>query len=52
MTWYVVFRGRKTRVYDSWDICSEYILDYSVVTYQSYFTRLETDGVDVRGHVV
>jgi viroplasmin and RNaseH domain-containing protein len=28
-------------VYDSWGVCSEYVLGFSGVTYQSYFTRLE-----------
>jgi hypothetical protein len=26
MTWYVVFYGRKSRVYDSWGVCSEYAI--------------------------
>jgi hypothetical protein len=26
MAWYIVFRGRKVGVYDSWGVHSEYIL--------------------------
>jgi hypothetical protein len=29
MAWYVVFHGRKHRVYDSWGVCSEYVVDFS-----------------------
>jgi viroplasmin and RNaseH domain-containing protein len=36
-----VFRGRKPRVYDSWGVCSEYVLDFSGAAYRSYFTRME-----------
>jgi ribonuclease HI len=43
MTWYVVFRGRKPGVYDSWGVCSKYVLGFSGVTYQSYLTRMEVE---------
>jgi ribonuclease HI len=43
MTWYVVFHGRKPEVYDSWGVCSEYVLGFSGVAYRSYFTRLEAE---------
>jgi viroplasmin and RNaseH domain-containing protein len=29
MTWYVVFHGRKSVVYDSWGVCSEYVGGFS-----------------------
>jgi hypothetical protein len=29
MTWYVVSRCQKPGVYDSWGVCSEYVLCYS-----------------------
>jgi viroplasmin and RNaseH domain-containing protein len=38
-----MFRGWKPRVYDSWGVCSEYVLGFSGVSYQSYFTRLEAE---------
>jgi hypothetical protein len=40
MKWYVVFHGRKSGVYDSWRVCSEYILGFSGAAYQSYSTRI------------
>jgi viroplasmin and RNaseH domain-containing protein len=43
MTWYVVFRGRKPGVYDSWGVCSKYVLDFSGATYRSYLTRMEVE---------
>jgi hypothetical protein len=33
MTWYVVFQGRKTGVYDSWGDYSEYVIGYSGTAY-------------------
>jgi hypothetical protein len=30
-------------VYDSWEVCREYILYFSGVAYQSYLTRTKTD---------
>jgi viroplasmin and RNaseH domain-containing protein len=45
MTWYVVFCGRKLRVYDSWGVYIEYVLSFSGTAYQSYFTRLEAEEV-------
>jgi hypothetical protein len=41
MTCYVVFRGQKSGVYNSWGIYNEYILDLSGADYQSYSTRIE-----------
>jgi viroplasmin and RNaseH domain-containing protein len=29
MAWYVVFHGRKPGVYDSWEVCSQYIVGFS-----------------------
>jgi viroplasmin and RNaseH domain-containing protein len=43
MMWYVVFRGWKPRVYNSWGVYSEYVLGFSDATYQSYLTRMEVD---------
>jgi ribonuclease HI len=43
MMWYVVFCGRKPGVYDSWGICSGYVLDFSGVAYQSYSTRMQAE---------
>jgi viroplasmin and RNaseH domain-containing protein len=33
MTWYVVFPGQMPGVYDSWGVCSEYILGFSGAIY-------------------
>jgi viroplasmin and RNaseH domain-containing protein len=41
--WYVVFRDRKPGVYDSWRICSEYVIDFSGATFQSYSTRMQAE---------
>jgi hypothetical protein len=30
-------------VYDSWRVCSEYILDFSGAAYGTYFTRTEVE---------
>jgi viroplasmin and RNaseH domain-containing protein len=38
-----VFRGRKTGVYNSWEVCNEYILDFSGAAYQSYLTMMEAE---------
>jgi viroplasmin and RNaseH domain-containing protein len=43
MIWYVVFCGQKYGVYDSWGVCSEYILGFSGAASWSYFTRLEAE---------
>jgi viroplasmin and RNaseH domain-containing protein len=43
MIWYVVFRGQKPGVYDSWRIYSEYVLHFSGATYHSYFIKLEVE---------
>jgi viroplasmin and RNaseH domain-containing protein len=43
MIWYVVFRGQKPGVYDSWGVCSEYVLHFSGATYHSYFIKLEVE---------
>jgi ribonuclease HI len=43
MMWYVVFRGRKSGVYDSWRVCSEHVLGFSDVAYQSYSTRMQAE---------
>jgi viroplasmin and RNaseH domain-containing protein len=43
MAWYVVFHGRKSGVYPSWGVCSEYVIGFSDTVYQSYLTRMHTD---------
>jgi viroplasmin and RNaseH domain-containing protein len=43
MLCYVMFCGRKHRVYDSWRVYSGYVLGFSGADYQSYFTRLEVE---------
>jgi viroplasmin and RNaseH domain-containing protein len=43
MTWYVVFDDQKSRVYDSWGVCSEYIVGFSGVAFQSYSTRMQAE---------
>jgi viroplasmin and RNaseH domain-containing protein len=41
--WYVVFRDRKPGVYDSWRVCSEYVIDFSGAAFQSYSTRMQAE---------
>jgi viroplasmin and RNaseH domain-containing protein len=43
MTWYVVFCGQKPRVYDSWGVCSEYVVGFSGDAFQSYSTRMQAE---------
>jgi viroplasmin and RNaseH domain-containing protein len=43
MAWYVVFRGQKPEVYDSWGVYSEYVVDFSSATFQSYSTRMQAE---------
>jgi viroplasmin and RNaseH domain-containing protein len=40
MTWHVVFHGQKSGMYDSWGVCSEYVLGFSDAVYQIYYTRM------------
>jgi viroplasmin and RNaseH domain-containing protein len=40
MVWYIVFHSRKTVVYDSWGVCSEYVVDFSGAAFYSYLTRM------------
>jgi hypothetical protein len=35
MAWYVVFCGRKPEVYDSWGVCSEYIVVSVVLLFRA-----------------
>ena len=37
--WYVVFQGRHTGVFDSWDECKEYVESYPGAKYKSYPTQ-------------
>ncbi|KAK9145930.1 hypothetical protein Sjap_005833 [Stephania japonica] len=39
--WYVVFKGRETGVFDSWDACSRSVNGYSGNSYKSYQTLEE-----------
>jgi viroplasmin and RNaseH domain-containing protein len=41
MMWNVMFCGQKAGVYDSWGVCSEYVLGLSGAAYQSYSTRMQ-----------
>jgi hypothetical protein len=43
MVWYVVFRGQKPGVYESWIICIEYVVVFSGATFQSYSTRMQAE---------
>jgi hypothetical protein len=33
MAWHIIFCGPKLGLYESWGICSEYVLDFSGATY-------------------
>jgi viroplasmin and RNaseH domain-containing protein len=43
IVWYVVFRGRKSGVYESWAIYSEYVIGFSGAAFQSYSTRMQAE---------
>jgi ribonuclease HI len=43
MPWYLVFRGRKPRVYESWALCSEYVVGFSGATFKSYSIMMHTE---------
>jgi viroplasmin and RNaseH domain-containing protein len=43
MAWYVVFCGQKPEVYESWGVCSEYVLGFSGAAYQSYLTKMQAE---------
>jgi ribonuclease HI len=43
MAWFVVFRGRKPGVYDTWGVCSEYVVGFSGATFQCYSTRMHAE---------
>jgi viroplasmin and RNaseH domain-containing protein len=45
MVWYTVFRSQKPGVYESWGVCSEYIVDFSGVAFQSYWTMMQIEEV-------
>jgi viroplasmin and RNaseH domain-containing protein len=38
-----VFHDRKPRVYDSWGVCSEYVVGFNGATFQSYSTRMQVE---------
>jgi hypothetical protein len=33
MVWHIVFRGWKSGVYESWVVCSEYVVGFSCVAF-------------------
>jgi viroplasmin and RNaseH domain-containing protein len=43
MAWYVVFHGRKSGVYESWKVCSEYVIGFSGAAFQSYSIRMQAE---------
>jgi ribonuclease HI len=43
MTWYIIFLGRKPGVYESWAVCSEYIIGFSGTAFQSYSRRMQAE---------
>jgi hypothetical protein len=43
MAWHIVFRGWKSRVYESRVVCSEYVVGFSCVAFQSYSIRMQSD---------
>jgi hypothetical protein len=43
MVRYVVFRGWKPGIYESWTVCREYIVGLSGAAFQSYLTRMQTE---------
>jgi viroplasmin and RNaseH domain-containing protein len=43
MAWYVVFCGQKPRVYESWAVCSEYVVGFSCAAFHSYSTRIQAE---------
>jgi viroplasmin and RNaseH domain-containing protein len=43
MVWYIVFHGRNPEVYESWTICSEYVVGFSGAVFQSYLTRMHAE---------
>jgi viroplasmin and RNaseH domain-containing protein len=43
MTWYVVFRDRKPKVYELCAVCSEYVVGFNGTAFQSYSTRMQAD---------
>jgi viroplasmin and RNaseH domain-containing protein len=43
MALYIVFHGRKSGVYESWAVCSEYVVGFSGATFQSYSTRMQAE---------
>jgi viroplasmin and RNaseH domain-containing protein len=38
-----MFHGRKSRVYDSWRVYSEYVVGFSDAAFQSYSTRMQAE---------
>jgi viroplasmin and RNaseH domain-containing protein len=43
MAWYVVFRGRKPVVYESWVVYNEYVIGFSSAFFQSNSTRMQAE---------
>jgi viroplasmin and RNaseH domain-containing protein len=38
-----VFHGRKTEVYDSWGVCSKYVVCFIGAAFQSYSLRMQAE---------
>jgi viroplasmin and RNaseH domain-containing protein len=43
MTWHIVFRGRKSRVYESCEVCNEYVVGFNGAAFQSYSIRMQAE---------
>jgi viroplasmin and RNaseH domain-containing protein len=43
MTWYIVFRGQKPGVYESWTFYSDYVIGFSGTAFQNYSTRMQAE---------
>jgi viroplasmin and RNaseH domain-containing protein len=43
IAWFVVFRGRNPGIYESWTVCSEYVIGFIGATFQSYSTRMQAE---------
>jgi viroplasmin and RNaseH domain-containing protein len=44
MAWYVIFRGRKPGVYDSWGICNDQVSSFCGASFLSYHTRGQAEA--------
>jgi viroplasmin and RNaseH domain-containing protein len=44
MTWYVVYRGKQSGVYDSWAKCNEQVVGFKKNSYKGFKTKEEADA--------